>query len=234
MNRICLRQAGYQQRSAAWDYTIMEPHADLKAILLEAYAPCPAFAATCHRMRWNPAQGHVPRGFCGATGRLEDVELVLVCAEPGDPHSGESHSPSRSPLEQLRSACAYAYNCLKTGKDLFHRNVRLILDSSFPEMSFDNQLRRTWITESILCSAEKEAGSVPAAVGRECRRRYLERQLGLFPSALVVALGSKAADRLNGWPGLLEVYAAAPPGCNKTEAKESWKKIGVELAKRRC
>jgi hypothetical protein len=136
-------------------------------------------------------------------------------------------------LEKLRSASKYAYDCYKTGKDLFHRNIRFILDCSFPSMSFDEQMQHTWITDSVLCSAKKEGGPVPAAVGSECRRRYLEKELTLFPNALVVALGRKAARRLIGWPGVLEVYAAAPPGCNKPQAKESWMRVGDELAKRR-
>jgi hypothetical protein len=211
----------------------MEPHPDATAILLAAYQPCAAFGSTCQRMRWNPAAGHVPRGFCGATGGLGEVELVLVCAEPGDPHSGESHAPSGTPSEQLRSACRYAYECYRTGKNFFHRNVRLILDSCFPRLGFDDQMRRTWITDSVLCSAEKEGGSVPAAVGRECRSRYLEKQLELFPQALVVALGSKAAGRVSGWPDLLTVAAASPPGCNRKGAKESWQQIVAHLEGRR-
>jgi hypothetical protein len=201
--------------------------------LLTAYAPCPAFEGACRRMRWSPAQGHVPRGFCGATGSLEEVELVLVCAEPGDPHPGEVHAPKGSPADQLRSAHAYAYNCHKSGKDLFHRNVRFILDSCFPGADFDEQMRHAWITESVLCSAENECGPVPAAVGRECRDRYLEAQLGLFPRALVVALGRKAAGRLRGWRDLVEVDAAAPPRGTSPKAKESWRKIVIKLQEKR-
>jgi hypothetical protein len=211
----------------------MEPHPELVAILLRAYEPCAAFVGPCHRMRWNPTQGHVPRGFCGATGRLEDVELVLVCAEPGDPHDQESHAPSGCALDRLRSAHEYAYDCFKNSKDLFHRNIRYILDSCFPKLSFDDQMQHTWITDSVLCSAERECGSVPAAVGRECRSRYLDQQLKLFPRATVVALGRKAATRLAGAPGLVIVDAAAPPRGANPRAKESWQKIVARLQERR-
>jgi hypothetical protein len=66
-------------------------------------------------MRWAPEEGHVPRGFCGATGSPEDVRLVVVSAEPGDPHESEAHSKT-APLDSVNE---YAYRCFRDGKDLF-------------------------------------------------------------------------------------------------------------------
>jgi uracil-DNA glycosylase len=95
----------------------------------------------------------------------------------------------------LRSAYDYTYNCYKTGTDLFHRNVRLILNLCFPSSNFDEQMRRAWITDSILCSAPVEGGAVPSRVAKACRSRYLEAQLELLPNAVIAALGGKAANR---------------------------------------
>jgi hypothetical protein len=67
----------------------------LAALLAPAYAPCVELRRACTEMRWNPEFGHVPRGFLGAAGRLKEVELVLVFAEPGDPHDGERHAACR-------------------------------------------------------------------------------------------------------------------------------------------
>ncbi|CBL46706.1 Hypothetical protein HDN1F_31320 [gamma proteobacterium HdN1] len=91
------------------------------------------------------------------------------------------------------------------------------------------------MTESVLCSAPKEGGRVPAAVCRECGSRYLLKQLELLPHALVVALGSKARDRLRmlGITAFLEVHSVAPPGCNHRGARESWSKIPEALKKAR-
>ena len=58
----------------------------IEGVILKAYGPCPALAGACSEMQWDPARGHVPREFCGATGDLDEVKLVIVCAEPGDPH----------------------------------------------------------------------------------------------------------------------------------------------------
>ena len=40
-------------------------------------------------MQWQPESGHVPRGFCGETGKPSDVRLVLMVAEPGDSQTNE-------------------------------------------------------------------------------------------------------------------------------------------------
>jgi len=175
-------------------------------------------------MRWNPSQGHVPRGFLGAAGALSEVELVLVFAEPGDPHESETH-------EGLTSAYRYATYAFETGKDQFRRNVRTILDSCWPGLSFVDQMKKVWMTESVLCSATKEGGSVSVAAASECGRRYLAKQLELLPHALVVALGSKAQKRLRsiGFTKFLPAFAVAPPWCNFFRAQESWDRISIEL-----
>ena len=193
---------------------------ELKSALLPAYAPCPAFREACRGMRWRPERGHVPRGFCGATGALGEVRLILVTAEPGDPHETERHLGT--PAELLASAYRYASVCLQAGTDLFHRNLRRFLSLCWPGETFEDQLRKTWLTDTVLCSAAKEGGSVPASVKRECRARYLEAQLALFPRAVVVALGRKAERRLAGIPGVVVAGSVAPPGCNRPDVRESW------------
>jgi Uracil DNA glycosylase superfamily len=183
-------------------------------------------------MRWAPAQGHVPRGFSGATGALEEVQLVLVAAEPGDPHPGEQHLAQGNPPERLASAYRYASECLRSKKDLFHRNLRHFLALCWPDDTFDQQLRKTWLTDAVLCSATREGASVPAAVERECRRQYLEAQLALFPRAVIVALGKKAQHRLKRIPDVVPAWSVAPPGCNRSRAKESWADAAREVRTR--
>lgn len=170
----------------------------------------------------------MPRGFLGAAGTLKEIQLVLVFAEPGDPHEEETH-------EGLTSAYQYATYGFETGKDLFHRNVRAILDSCWPGLSFHEQMKKVWMTESVLCSAPKECGSVKAAVTRECGKRYLIGQLELLPHALVVALGGKAQSRLRaiGVKNFLPAAAVAPPGCNFAGARESWERIPIQLARKK-
>lgn len=204
----------------------MKLNSTLAGVLKPAYKPCAEFKLACKEMRWQPERGHVPRGFLGAAGEISEVELVLVFAEPGDPHDQEQHSG-------LQSAYSYATFAHQNGKDLFHRNVRKILALCWPNLSFEQQMRKTWLTESVLCSALKEGGSVSAAASQACGQRYLRAQLQLFPKALVVALGSKAQSRLRkiGFSSFVSAYAAAPPGCNRPEALTSWQQIPLALRK---
>lgn len=89
----------------------------LLATVLPAHAPCEQFRATCSQMCWSPADGHVPRGFCGGLGDVAKVELVLVAAEPGDPLPGEAHS-------DFDSTVAYSLSCLQSPPTPFHQNIR--------------------------------------------------------------------------------------------------------------
>lgn len=204
-------------------------HPELQAILAPAYPCSEMLSGACFgKMLWNPAQGHVPRGFVGATGELSEVQLVLVVAEPGPPATDEEHSGL------LQSAYDYAVESFRAAKGVFHQNVRSILDLCWPGLSFDEQLRRFWLTESVLCSAESALGRVPRQVEHACGHRYLLRQLKLFPSALVVGLGGKSHQRLKqlGVRDFLRVHAVAPPAGNKPKSKETWKRIPIGLRSR--
>lgn len=206
----------------------MQPEPTILSLLRPAYEPCRGFSDECRSAVWDPAGGHVPRGFCGGIAGTDDVRLVLVCAEPGDPHGSESHEGDGSPGGRLASVNRYAWGCFASGKDLFHRNVRTLLDLCWPGSTFEEQMRKTWITDSVLCSAPKECGPVQRGMEQECAKRFLLPQLSLFPAAVVVALGRKADRRLRR-AGISEfeyAYSAAPPGCNHGQARASWERVG--------
>jgi len=199
------------------------PNPAVLDILLPSYGPCPRFASVCRCMRWNPPQGHVPRDFLGAEGDLDEVKLVLIVAEPGDPQPGEGYDDGVSPRTMSADVYRFVRECFAKERTRFHRNVRNLLNGCFrPDLDFDFQLRKVWLTESVLCSAEREGGNVPAAAWRACRADYLQAQLRLFDRPVVAALGSKAQGRTKSIPGVLPAFAVAPPGCNFTGAKESW------------
>lgn len=174
-------------------------------------------------MRWDPKNGHIPRGFLGATGKLSDVELVLVFAEPGDPQPGDHQT--------MDEALAHAYRSFKSGNGVFHQKARAFLDLCWPGLAFDDQLKRIWVTESVLCSAERTTGPVPRQIELECGLRYLKQQLSLFPKALVVALGNKAQSRLKrlGIQQFEKAHAFGLPGCNQKEALPSWVRVAQLL-----
>jgi hypothetical protein len=208
------------------------PASPLTEILLPAYGPCPGFFGACQGfMKWDPGAGQVPRAFRGAIGAVEDVRLVLVCAEPGNPYPSESYEPGAAPNEMLGAVTRFTWPHLEFPKDQFARNIRRILDMAWPSLSFEDQMRRTWLTNSVLCSAPTEGAAVAARVENECRTRYLLPQLALFPNARIVCLGGKAQRRLAraGVP-FYSAWAAAPPGSNRPEAAESWRRAVAGLA----
>jgi hypothetical protein len=197
----------------------------LLKVIQPAYGPCPHFRGVCKKMRWDPSNGHVPRGFWGALGNIRDVELVLVFAEPGDPLPGESHTG-------IESAMEFSLACLRTGATPFHRNVRHILNLCFPGQSLDEQLRRTWRTNSVLCSAERESGPVLRAVEDTCMKTYLRAQLDLLEYALIAAFGGKAQSRLK--RGGFQFVPALHPSCRESNEKkdQSWRALAAALHSR--
>ena len=66
------------------------PNEALVDVLLPAYT-CQHFGK-CPDATWFPSEGHVPRGFLGATRALEEVEVVMVLAEPGPPKDTKPNS----------------------------------------------------------------------------------------------------------------------------------------------
>jgi len=202
---------------------------DLKQCLKKAYDRCIKFQDDCVDMCWNPSIGHIPRGFCGASGDLKEVELVLVFAEPGKPKRGDLPT-------DFESAYECTMNAFRTPKYKFHKNVRMILNMCWPPSSFnfDEQMRKVWLTESVLCSAKEVCGSVSPDTSNACGERYLRKQLLLFPNALIVALGKKAQNRMDDLQiSYFSVHHPAPPEGNKPRAISSWEKIPIELEKRR-
>ena len=198
------------------------PNSKLVKILQPAYRPCRGFKEGCDGIAtWDPAEGHVPRGFVGAFGRLDEIKVVILLAEPGDPHGVEAYRGGN----YLEQTCEYTYKVLREGTDLFHRNLKYLLNGLFPGLSLKDQLRESWITETYLCSAPQETGPVRAAAEKECASRYLARQLELLDGLPVIALGGKAYTRAKRVPGvrnLKKAYAVGPPGCNHRPARPSW------------
>lgn len=214
---------------------IVQPPQQLIDILLPAFLPCESFQnGPCHAcMTWDPPHGHVPRGFRGATGTIDEIKLVLVIAEPGDPYHNQNYSQP-SALGKLLAAYKDSHHHIHSPLDLFANRMRVILDLAFDRLigNLPAQLRLTWITESVLCSAQAEGAGVPGEVERECSKRYLCPQVELFKNRppgqrpRFVTLGVKARRRIQkcDLQGLdvRHAIAAAPPGCNHPRARKSW------------
>jgi len=101
------------------------PCPELIPVLEPAFSPCSGFAGGCVGVaRWCPSAGHVPRGCTGAFGTVDEVELVLVTAEPGDPLDGEVHQADESAEKMIAEVSRYVYAALETQATQYHRNLR--------------------------------------------------------------------------------------------------------------
>jgi|tagenome__1003787_1003787.scaffolds.fasta_scaffold20971097_2 hypothetical protein len=179
------------------DRTPFRPCPELVAILAPAYEPCRHFAGACARVaRWRPVEGHVPRGFTGAFGTLDEIELVLVVGEPGDPFHDERYESERSPVEQIEKTAEFSFHALERRDGGFSKAFRRILDFCFPEQCRYEQMRRTWKAESYLCSARREGGHIPRASLSVCGHDYLAPQLELLADRAIVACGNEVRDRI--------------------------------------
>ncbi len=155
----------------------------------------------------------------------------MVFAEPGHPHPDERYDALASADALLEASMRHAYKSFRDGQDMFHRNVRWFIDQVYPELEFDAQLRRVWMTEGRLCSIDNEIGGT---TDKTCAKHYLRRQIGMFPNAVVVGFGGKAQKYLSGL-GLdfVSAYALAPPGANHLPARPSWDAAVAAVRSRR-
>lgn len=51
----------------------------------------------------------MPRGFLGGTGELDEVELVIVLAEPGDPKGTEMYADGLAPSDTGRCVVDFVH-----------------------------------------------------------------------------------------------------------------------------
>lgn len=209
--------------------TVALPNAGLRKVLEPAYLPCAGFG-TCAEAVWNPAAGHVPRGFLGATGRLDEVRAVLVFAEPGGVYPDDHYAPDQRPEAFLAQAVAETGRIMAAGTDLFHRNLRSFLDMILPGQSFADQLRQVWLTEGRLCSVAQEIGG---RRDRRCSQIYLRAQIALMPQAVVIAFGGKAQAYLSALKlDHVKAVALSPPGANHRGARSSWEMAAATVRAR--
>ncbi|WP_233243245.1 hypothetical protein [Thioclava sp. NG1] len=159
------------------------------------------------------------------------MELVMVFSEPGHPHEGERYDSDMDADGLMQTCVAHAYESFKNGTDQFHRNTRWFIDQLYPDLTFDEQLQRVWLTEGRLCSIDNETGRT---TDRTCAAHFLVQQVALLPNATVVAFGGKAKHYLAGIGiDYVGAYALAPPGANHRPARPSWDAAIAEVNARR-
>lgn len=180
----------------------------------------------CDQAVYDPTSGHIPRGFSGATGKLEEVYLVIVFAEPGHPLDEETYTGD--PRADLRFLLDASY--LRSGANQFHRNILSFLNNVFPLLAdnVDAQLKHVWLTESRHCSIANEIGNIGKQDRMICSRTHLVEQVKLFPNARVLLAGGKAAQVSSLFEKPMTCGAFAPPGCNQRLVRQSQQIVAAE------
>ena len=199
------------------------PAKRLVEILQEAYCPCRGFKGQCKgTATWAPKEGHVPRGFVGALGSLEEVEVVILTAQPGPPLPEEPGLYSQTGKgELLERTCQHTLECFRHEHETYHEGIRYLLDQIFlPNRCLEDQLRKAWITQTYLCSAPGgDSRNVLSLAGRECAGRYLAPQLTLFKDLPVIVLGGEAQKRARYVPGVQNLIEALSPNARISKAE---------------
>ena len=125
---------------------------------------------------WQKARGLVPRGFLGASDGPRHVEAVFVIAEPSEVRVQPLYGPVEALLEEVYEIST---NNLRVGQEDYHRKLKEgVLGRFFPNASFDEPMRRCFITCSVYCSNPEpfdESKDAPPAVKRRCGRLHLVR-----------------------------------------------------------
>ena len=191
----------------------------LLTILKSAYTPCTHFSGnskeTC---RWRLESGWVPSGFGGARGKLSDVKLVIVAAEPGGPVDNANYEGE--PIDMVKNSIRNFDEAMDNKSvsrnqrrvPAFHSNLAEILKLFWKDLDIDEIFRRTWYTNSVLCPYPSKKFGVRKSkhikiVENTCVNDYLKPQLKLFNKPFVLALGAKARERMN--QNNLEFHAEA-------------------------
>ncbi len=211
------------------------PCKELTAILLPAYTACAGKVKSCPCGRGlDPANGYIPRGFGGGLGKLSEIALILVTAEPGNPErDGSQRYESKIPIKLIEESGAGFFGAVHEADSeerTFHGSIKMILNECWPDLKGDleKQLKRTWITPSVLCSADLSCGPIPQIQEQTCAEKFLRLQLQALPNRFVVALGGKAERRMRAasLPVSFPASAAGKPECLKDRARQSWIDVG--------
>ena len=230
------------------------PHPKLLEIMKDAY-PCVKFkeqqesvlnfktdpinCKICKEAVWNPAKGYIPRSYIGATGNLEDVEAILICISPFEPHRavepfpGEGYDPELSPLEMVEANVKYVHDCIRLlqprFKSRFHLRMKEFLETLYPNEHLNQILKKVWITQCRLCSSNPDSEEVSADT---CMKHYLKKQLEALPDATVVVFGEQAQKAMNTFLETHNIgrnfepcYSFSVRPADLEKARESWERV---------
>ncbi len=188
-------------------------------------------------MKWEPSQGFIPRGWIGGIGKIHEIRLVFVVAEPNSPMGEEEDKyvgniSSQNIMTLYHDVAMLALMDGKTKqisrnekkmKSRFHSRMLDILQMFWaPQAEFAEILTRTWITPAVLCSEARNLKNGNSKVEKACAKIYLKKQLDILREhAFIVALGEKARNRLRA--SQIQYDIDAPHPSVRRNAHKEWR-----------
>ena len=189
------------------------------------------FKALCkkYQVPWSPDKGYEPRWFAGP--EVSPPRYLIVMAEPA-PISAteESHLlPAVTTVNWLEG-----YN-FKLPEHYWRLNVQALFREMWPDETSGMMNKHVGGTCAFWMSLPH--GKTTLAVPRELEaffvESYLLKILAMCANTELIAAGGKASARLSRYNiPHHKCWAFTRPGCNRAEAKRSWRRLGQELRQR--
>jgi len=163
--------------------------------------------AEVHGLPCDYAAGERPRHFAGALDTPENVQLLLLMAEPGStPYEWERGRPVETWLNDVtcdgtgrRGRHPFVYDPDARSDPRYEERFALFparfLAQVWPECAPEDRMGRTVIANAFWMQAFRSGADVKRAAERDFAP-ILAGFIDLFPNAVTVAAGGKAQERV--------------------------------------
>lgn len=175
---------------------------------------------------WAPDSGYEPRWFAGP--EASPPRFLIVMAEPA-PISKTEESHLLPAVAAVRWLDGYDFKLLE---HYWRLNVKALFREVWPEETSSMMNRHVGGTCAFWMSLPH--GKTTLAVPRELEEFFIEKYfleiLELCAKSELIAAGGKASTRLSRYSiPHRTCWAFTRPGCNRAEAKASWRHLGQSL-----
>lgn len=181
--------------------------------------------------------GHRPRHIAGNITNPDDVQVILLLAEPGSsPGEEEKHCPQSSWLDDVtcdglgNGGCRVRYD--DKAKRLYEKNPRDFIQMIWPADRYVDRMKKVIITNSFWMQGHSSGGSIPVRAIDDFSV-HLKSIISSFPNAIVVASGLKAINRARrANVEVLEMGSLMPPGSNQALVRDTWR-VTADIVRRK-
>ena len=173
--------------------------------------------------------GYEPRWYNGPPPEL--TKVLFFMAEPG----AITETEKNNLLPAITHDDWIGTYDLRLQEHYWRDNLRQLCRHIWPENTEASMCEQLGGSCTFWMSLPRNAQTkaIPAAPLNYFLTKYLARFLALFPNAIILAAGGKAAERLTKVGHAFERCSAfTKPESNKPSARESWRVAGLAIARR--